>query len=49
MPVPVTYEGETALASTEKVSEYCASHPGGCRFEINRAASGDHYSTVSAR
>ncbi|MEV7526518.1 hypothetical protein [Streptomyces sp. NPDC091371] len=48
VPTPVAYEGNTELASTQKVTEYCASHPGGCRFEINRAASGDYYSAVKS-
>ncbi|MER7730219.1 hypothetical protein ABTX80_04990 [Streptomyces erythrochromogenes] len=48
VPTPVAYEGTTPLASTEKVTEYCASHPGGCRFEINRAASGEYYSAVKS-
>ncbi|MFF3085287.1 hypothetical protein ACFVRB_09585 [Streptomyces nojiriensis] len=42
MPVPVAYEGGTPLASTAKVTEYCTSHPGGCRFRIDRAGSGDY-------
>ncbi|WP_405421213.1 hypothetical protein [Streptomyces erythrochromogenes] len=48
VPTPVAYEGTTPLASTEKVTEYCAAHPGGCRFEINRAASGEYYSAVKS-
>lgn len=48
VPTPVAYEGNTELASTQKVTEYCASHPGGCRFQINRAASGDYYSAVKS-
>ncbi|MFD8575801.1 hypothetical protein ACFV1H_10820 [Streptomyces virginiae] len=48
VPTPVAYEGTTPLASTRKVTEYCASHPGGCRFEINRAASGEYYSAVKS-
>ncbi|MFD9264054.1 hypothetical protein, partial [Streptomyces sp. NPDC059538] len=48
VPVPVAYEGNTELATTQKVTEYCASHPGGCRFQINRAASGDYYSAVKS-
>ncbi|WP_329095938.1 hypothetical protein [Streptomyces sp. NBC_01439] len=48
VPVPVAYEGDTPLASTAKVTEYCSTHPGGCRFQINRAASGDYYSAVKS-
>ncbi|MGW1638541.1 hypothetical protein [Streptomyces lavendulae] len=48
VPTPAAYEGKTALATTQKVTEYCASHPGGCRFEINRAASGEYYSAVKS-
>ncbi|MFJ2750541.1 hypothetical protein [Streptomyces sp. NPDC087297] len=48
VPTPVAYEGNTELATTQKVTEYCASHPGGCRFQINRAASGDYYSAVKS-
>ncbi len=47
-PTAQAFAGDKPLRSTSGVTKYCATHPGGCRFKIDKAASGDYYSTVKS-
>ncbi|MEU4224899.1 hypothetical protein AB0F17_11435 [Nonomuraea sp. NPDC026600] len=48
VPTARAFAGDEPLPSTRGATKYCATHPGGCRFEIDKAASGDYYSTVKS-
>lgn len=46
LPTAQAFDGDTPLPSVRPVTEYCAANPGACRFAVNKAGSGDFYSTV---
>ncbi|WP_214411353.1 hypothetical protein [Sphaerisporangium fuscum] len=48
IPTAQAFVGDKPLPSTRPVTDYCATHPGGCRFNIDTASSGDFYSAVKS-
>ncbi|WP_182879056.1 hypothetical protein [Microbispora sp. H10949] len=48
LPTARAFDGDRPLPSVRPVTEYCAAHPGACRFAVNKAGSGDFYSAVKS-
>ncbi|MFJ5546874.1 hypothetical protein [Streptomyces sp. NPDC093225] len=48
LPAVQAFDGDKPLPSADRVRQYCAAHPGGCRFTIDRLASGEYYSAVKS-
>ncbi|GAB1820436.1 hypothetical protein [Herbidospora sp. RD11066] len=47
-PVARAFDGERPLPSVRPVAEHCAKEASGCRFTVDKAASGDFYSAVKS-